>query len=681
MSELAKQIYDDFKISDEFKSGINDKISKWLSEHDGEPYGNEVEGRSKIVWKLIKKQSKVLSANLVKPFITGDKICKIYPKTKFDTIKANIDEKLLNYFWNKEFERIKFINTTSNIVTKEGTAIARVFWEKQKTQNKQEISYNQYVQLQTVGSKFKTIEKDGKYYIVIENVTKNRPNAEILPNEDVFTDPLASSIQSSRYIIVRYNTTKDELLSDEKYDKRKVEKFFNNNSTSTEVADNIHDTRNIEYLDTEDKSKEDSEFYVYEYWYKEKGKIKIVYFLPYSSSDIEIIGKDTFDFDFFPFREVNLFENEFNIWGDSLAEMISDEQKFITSIIRGVVDNMSMSNNGTKFIRKGSLDSVNMKRLLEGKPFVEIDSIGLPINQVIYDGKFNEVPSVVYNMLQIVENQAEGLTGVNRTISGMSGKELNSPASNFSMMMSQAQVRLLVFNIQLQEYIKDILVMWLKMAMKYLSDEEIEKITGINIPEVKAKEQAKLEDKYRVQELPEDIQAQARLLIFKEINDMFNKSDVDYDIKIVVGTDGLKESRINQINMLMQQASQLVQVGACPPEIVQKLLAKLFELMEFPSIADEIENYKHQVDPIQQQAKQIELIKQQAEAKEKEAKSIKEQALAQNALARTKMTEVKAQKEVLSTDADIAKKYAELLEKLEKHGITLDELNKGDLNG
>ena len=147
------------------------------------------------------------------------------------------------------------------------------------------------------------------------------------------------------------------------------------------------------------------------------------------------------------------------------------------------------------------------------------------------------------------------------------------------------------------------------------------------------------------------------LLIIKEVNDIFNKNDVKYDIKFRVGTDGLKQIKINQINMLMQQAGSLVQAGACPPDVIQKLLAKLTELMDFPDLADEIEQYKPQPDAIQQQMVQLEIM-------EKQAKAQKESALAQNALARTKAAEVKAMKEQASIDADIANKYADVLNKV-----------------
>jgi len=661
-----------FQESNDFKSDINNQIQEWIDLYNGEPYGNEVDGKSKIVWKLIKKQGETLKANLIKPFITGSEITQLAPVNKNDVLKAKIDEKLINHFWEKEFNRVKFMRTLTSVNIKEGTAFIKVSWDKAVKRNKQvvgSLSQNQIQKFMAKGAKVRRLES-GSYEISFEKIIHNRPHAQIIPNEDIFTDPLAYSVGESRYIIVRYPTTKEELLANPMYDETIVNRFFSRIETQKDAssADDMHD-RELWRLDVEKQNETADKMFVYEYWYKEKNQVKIKYFLHSTGSEIDVIGSKDFDFNWYPFIAVPLFDKEFNIWGDALASIIEDEQKFMTSIVRGVIDNMSMSNNGTKFVRKGALDAVNYKRLMSGHPIVEVNSTGVPLNQVVLDGHFNELPSSVYNMLEIIEQQAQGLTGVNNTMAGISGKELNSPATNFSAMMSQAQVRLLDFTINIQEGLRQMFCKWLQMIMRYLSDEEIEKITGINIPELKAKETMKLVKEFGVDELPEDTKQKAMLLIMKEVNDIFNKEDVKYDIKFRIGTDGLKQIKVNQINMLMQQAGSLVQAGACPPDVIQKLLAKLTELLEYPELADEIANYQPQPDPTQQQMAQLEMM-------EKQAKAQKESALAQSALARTKATEVKAMKEQASIDADVANKYADVYKKINESEKDKNETSK-----
>jgi len=646
-----------------FKHEINSKIQQWLNEFRGEKYGNEIKNRSSIVWKIIKKQTITLQANLIRPFVVGSSIVELIPVSKNDVIKSKIDEKILNYFWEKDFDKNSFMNTLTGVMIKEGTSFIYVSWDYEEKVNKQTIRVYDPKALEpfiNAGAEVNKIS-DNEYEIIFRKKIKNRPHAQVIPNEDIFTDPTASSISESRFIIVRYPTTKDELLSNPLYDKEIVNKFINENSDSMtyESGEDLHNRQLYRSSFEFNIDKSSRRLFVYEFWYKKNNEVNIIFFLSNSPNDITIIGKKKYDFNFYPFVSVPFFENEFSIWGDSLAEIISDEQKFMTSIVRGVIDNMSNSNNGQKFVRKGALDSINMRRLIEGYPIVEINATGYPIQQLIMDGSFNELPSSVYNMLQIIENHSEGLTGVTRTIAGVSGSELNAPATNFTAMMNQAQVRLLIFTTNLQQALKKMFLMWLEMSMKYLSDDDIYEITGISIPEIKAKETKRLIEKYGIDELPEDTKQKAMLLIVDEINNMFDKNTIKYDFNFKVGTDGLKAIKINQINMLMQQAAQLVTANICPPSVIQKLLAKLAELMEFHDIADEIKEYKPQPNELEIQMAQLEMLM-------KKAKADKEEALAKNALARTQSTLVKAKKEELSIDADLSTKYAELLERIKK---------------
>ena len=621
-------IQTDFENANRYKIEIDNDIGQWLSEYDGEPYGNEMEGRSKIVWKLIKKHGEILVANLSKPLITGSNLINLEPRTKYDVFKANVDKKLINFFFNKDFNKVNFIKTLSKVMVKEGTAIIKVSWEKTKR--------------------------------------TNRPFAEILFNEDFFTDPDATSIKDCKFVIHRFRTTYEDLEENPIYDNKAIQKFKQAQIQTDDdgeidamaVSSDLHNRDLTGY-----SREEDNELFLYEYWYKDKGKIKIVSYLN-SDKSTNILSEEEYEYDWYPFIAIPFYDNEFKIWGRGLADIISDEQKFMTSIVRGVIDNMSMSNNGTKFVKKGALDSINFKNLMEGKPVVEVNATD-NISNVVRDGSFNELPSMVYNLLQVIEAQAEGLTGVSKMMQGLENIN-NSSATASQLVMTQSQIRLLDIENNIAQGLKELIQKWLEMIMDYVNEDQMYQITGTTFAEEKAKMTEKLKQQYQLEQMPQDTAQKAMMLIINEVEKVFDKHTVKYDISIQIGTDGLKQTKINQINMLMQQSSALVQAGAVPPVVIQKLMAKLFELFDYPELADEIANFKQQPDPMQQQMMQLEL-------QEKAAKAKKESALADNALARTKQTMVKAQKEQMSTDADISAKYANVAK-------TMKEVNSNDNN-
>jgi len=616
----------DLNNSRRYKQEIDSNIADWLKEYNGDPYGNETEGRSKIVWKLIKKHGEILSANLCKPLITGSNLISLNPRTKYDVFKSKIDQKLINYFFNKEFDKVRFIKWMTKVMIKEGTAFIKVSWEKTKH--------------------------------------KNRPYAEVLFNEDVFTDPNAISVEDSKFVIHRFRTTYEELEENPLYDSKAIQKFKKMQQKEPEgdlevVSEDLHDREIGLY-----ERKTDNELFLYEYWYKKNGKVFITSFLNDEANTV-ILSNEEYEYGWYPFIAIPFYDDEFKIWGRSLADIISDEQKFMTAIVRGVIDNMSMSNNGTKFVKKGSLDATNFKNLMEGKPVVEINATD-NIASVVKDGSFNELPSMVYNLLQVIENQAEGLTGVSKMMQGLQDIN-NSSATASQLVMTQSQIRLLDIENNISNGLKHLVLKWLDMIIDYITEEQMYQITGTTFAEEKAKMTEQLKQQYQIEQLPPDTQQKAMMLIIQEVEKVFDKKTVKYDIEITIGTDGLKQTKINQINMLMQQSSALVQAGAIPPAIIQKLMAKLFELFDYPDLSNQIENYKPQPDPIQQQMTQLQM--QQAQAKAQ-----KESALAQNALARTKQTMIKAQKEMSSIDADVANKYADVAEKLK--GINNDNNQK-----
>ena len=70
------------------------KRREWISETYGQPYGNEVDGRSKIVSKDIKKQLEWLIPSITDPFLSSPDIIKCNPVTFEDAKAARQNEEI-----------------------------------------------------------------------------------------------------------------------------------------------------------------------------------------------------------------------------------------------------------------------------------------------------------------------------------------------------------------------------------------------------------------------------------------------------------------------------------------------------------------------------------------------------------------------------------------------------------
>ena len=665
--EMLDIITHDLQDSRPYHDDVMSEIAVWIDEYNGEPYGNEVDGRSKIVWKLIKKQGESLISNIIKPFLGNYDIVNIDPVTEADVYKSKIDEKLINHYWNKEFKAIRFLKALGKVLVPEGTAFVRVGWERETKVREQTIplkALTEEIQQRFGERGAEFIENtDGTVTIRVVNILSNKPTAKVVRNEDVYIDPTADTFEESKFLIYEMRVSLSDIKKDTVYDQdavKRLEKIIHQNDDTRQDGFDLH---NYNTSDFEFKDDARKKITLYEYWGEydldgDGNTEPVVATMAKYGEDTLILRmeRNPFPFKKIPFVCIPLYDEPFKIHGRSLSDMISDEQKLSTSIVRGIIDNMANSNNGTKFFKKGALDATNFNRLKRGDKYIEINTHD-SINTAIMDGSFNQLPSDVYNMLGMLDTQAESMSGVSKIMQGIPGSELKSSTSNFSTMMTQSQIRLLDITNNITNGLKEMLRMWMSMTITYVDNQEIKRITGIDIPILKQQETQRLVQEFGLNELPEDTAMKAMMLVAQEVEDMFDRKDLKYDIKMKVGTDGLKQIKIQNLNMLMQQLAPLSQAGSIPPDAIKLLVADLADQLDRPDIAQMITEYQPQPDPMAQKARELELAQMEANVQ-------KDKALAMNALARTENERGKTNKELAMTDADMANKYADVAKKM-----------------
>ena len=173
----------DLKASEIKKKTLDGKIATYKREYNGEPYGNEVKGRSQIVSRDIKKQSEWQHASIKDPFVSTSDIIKCSPVTFEDRDAATQNELVLNTQFCRQFDRYNFLTKALKVLDREGTLVVMCGWEYDDEEKEVEVPImginpmtNEQVQMGTRMEK-QTIVK------------KNQPTAKVCRNEDVFMDP------------------------------------------------------------------------------------------------------------------------------------------------------------------------------------------------------------------------------------------------------------------------------------------------------------------------------------------------------------------------------------------------------------------------------------------------------------------------------------------------------------
>ena len=108
-NKLLSALKADLKGSEVLKKQWDIRRTEWRSQYEGQPYGNEQEGKSRIVSRDIKKQSEWSIPSLVDPFVSSPNIVKCTPVTYEDVEAARQNELLLNTQFCRKFDRYNFM--------------------------------------------------------------------------------------------------------------------------------------------------------------------------------------------------------------------------------------------------------------------------------------------------------------------------------------------------------------------------------------------------------------------------------------------------------------------------------------------------------------------------------------------------------------------------------------------
>jgi len=271
-----------------------------------------------------------------------------------------------------------------------------------------------------------------------------------------------------------------------------------------------------------------------------------------------------------PFDREVYSARPFSIWGNSLAFFLGDNQRAKTGIVRGIFDNMSLANNGQKFIKKGAIDYVNFKRLNNGERYIIINK-----PDSIQDGSYNQIPTSVFNTLQMFTKESEDLSGVSSGGPALSNENVAKDGQQAQLTMSQQRMASMVRG--LARLTNKMISKWLTMAEVFIDDEQI-----------------------------------AQLFTQEEMMDM-NVFSIAKQAKvnIRVGTEVNRNIKLQQYNMLMQQANALE--GELPPGTIKDMVAEMFDLFDMHEKATEMRSFSPQPSPEQMMMQQLEMQKAQLE--------------------------------------------------------------------
>ena len=552
-SELLNKLKSDMKAADILRLEWFNKISDYRNQTFGRPYGNEIKGKSQIVSQDIRKQLEWMIPSLADPFLSTPDIIKCNPITWEDVPSARQNELLLNTQFCRKFPRYNFLMKSLKVLAMEGTLVVQTGWDYED-EEVEEMVETVVIDPET-GEEMIIMAKQK-----VTKVKKNQPTAVVCRNEDIYIDPTCmDNMDKCQFVIHRYETDLSSLRADGRYKNLdQVEKH------EGQVRDNGYYPQDHTYFTFEDKARK--KMVMYEYWgnydVNEDGIAEPIV-CSWIGNTVVRLQSNPYPDKKPPFIVVPFNAVPFQIYGDSLASVIGDNQKVKTAIIRGVIDNMAQSNNGQVGMKKGSLDIANRKKFLQGNNFEYNGDKG-----DFWQGSYNQIPGSAFDVMTLMNNEIESQTGVKSFSGGITGNALGSSATGARGALDATATRRisLVRNIA-ENLIKPLMRKWMSYNAEFLEAEEIVRITNEEFIPIKR----------------DDL-----------------TGNIDIDISISTAEDNNAKSQ--ELSFLLQTLGNTM-----PFEMTQMIIAEIAKLSRMPDLEKRIRDFKQEPDPAAQQMQQAEM--------------------------------------------------------------------------
>ena len=574
-----------------------DKIDKWLKKLAGEVQASAkpVKGRSQVQPKLIRKHAEWRYSSLEEPFLSTKDLFDIDPMTAEDVNGADENEILINYQWNTKINKVRFINEYIRTAVDEGTVIVQVGWLHEKEKRKVNVAvrltpeqlqmklYAMVSQGQLTQEEAIAKMQDPNEYVQWvkreqEYVKHNHPVVRICEYDRVIVDPTCEGdIEKAQFVIVPTETSISELLKDGTYD---LSELFTDSTMSEIDKSKIDDDTFYSTFSSSQREKQLNPF-----TFKDVARKKLTMYEYYGYWDVDgdnktraikavWIGNTLIKLEELPFPDnklpfvlVQFMPERKSIYGTPDGKLIEDNQDILGAVLRGIIDIMGRSANGQQLLAKDFLDPINQLKYDKGEN--AYFNPGKDPRLSVHMQTFPEIPNSAMQMIDLLNTDAESLTGVMAFNTGISGQALGSTATGVRGALDSASKRELGILRRLSQGIEQIGRKIVAMNSEFLTDEEVIRVTNREFRTIK-------------------------------------KDDLagDYDLRVNISTAESDNQKIEKLAFMLQTLGQ--NMGT---ELLQLILVDIAKLQKMPELSEKLAAYQPQPDPMAQKLQELEIRK------------------------------------------------------------------------
>jgi hypothetical protein len=573
-AEIVSKIDSEEQIS----YGINDsqlsaERAEAIQYYLGEPFGNEVEGRSQVVSYDVQDTVESALPQLLKVFVSGDEVVSFEPKGPEDQAAADQETDYCNHVVmekNNGFE-IFYVWFKDALLSKNG--YVKAYYEEYTEAEEEEYRGLTDAQLDMLATEdnieilehtsypdpsvapipvtpeFQTQPdvdvEDGTIEIEQEaaqaffqpmlhdvkiSVTNKHGEIKIKnvapENMMISVDCNGTDLNTARFVQHRELMSPSEIAEIFDVDEDEIADIMADTEDEFELESNARDIYSEQY----DRAVESEDILVRDTYIRINGERH-----RYVLVGNQIIYQDE-SCDHVPFACVSPMLMPHRHVGRSYTDLTKDIQMIKSTLIRGQLDNMYLANNG----RYAISDRVNLDDMLTSRPGGIVRVNGEPGTSIM-PLQHAPFPPSSFTMVEYMDNMKEKRTGITAYNQGLDSDSLNKTASGVSQIMSAAQQRLeLVARTFAETGVKDLFMLVHRLIRQNITKPDIVRIRNQWI----------------------------------EVDPREWKNRKDLSISVGLGA-GNKDQQLMHLNAILQMQKEALQVGLTNPEKIYNALSKL----------------------------------------------------------------------------------------------------------
>jgi len=483
--ELSAHLEQEISSALGYKDGkLTEQRSDALDRYYGKKYGNEQEGRSQIVTRDVADVIEWIMPSLMKIFTSGDKVVQFEPQGPEDVEMAKQSTDYVNYVIMRQNPGFSTLYQWFKDALLQKNGIVKHYWddssetlrEEYKNLTEEEFTAlllddNVEVKEHTAngGEDEMSLEPVTHDVVVTRTYEDGQVRIEPVPPEEFLINKYAKTIEDARFVGHRVKKTKSELL-EQGYPKNKIENIFSNDEADYKAE------RLSRFSHEQDNAPEgdiDDGIWVTEcYMRVDFDNDGIAELRKVTKVGDELLDNEAVDS--VPFSSLTPIPMPHKFYGLSIYDLISDLQLIKTTLMRNLLDNMYLTNNGRYEVVEGQ---ANLDDLMTSRPggIVRVRTPGAvnPLGTPQLDQNS-------FNMLGYLDSIREERTGVSKQSMGLSEGALKShqTATGVGQVMTAAQQKIeLIARIFAETGMKDLAQSVYMLVQKF---EKPEKLVRLN---------------------------------------------------------------------------------------------------------------------------------------------------------------------------------------------------------